>query len=308
MMEFASSDTRLMRPDSPAGVGGIQGAHDFQLNHSSISVVGGDNHTHTHVYYHGTIKDVKAILGAIYNFRKIHQDTLAKVTPGTVKWLFVSQFFKVWWNKSGEIKILWGSGIPGAGKTVLVSLVINEIERRVAEAQEPICVAYFFMRYSEHGQVSVRNVLEVLVKQTVERHQDLLPLAAEVYDQHVREGTEPTEAQLLALLEQFIAHMAITFYILDALDEGPFEIQHALIEKLASLNARLLITSRPMQDVQAYFPEAHCFEIAAHDQDLDLHIAKKLQGNPRLRTLLDRGEASVKQRMISMVKLKSGGM
>jgi hypothetical protein len=164
------------------------------------------------------------------------------------------------------------------------------------------------MRYSEHSEVTVRQVLEVLVKQSVERHEILRPYAKEVYARHICEGTQPTEDQLAGLLQQFTAYMSITFYLLDALDEAPVDIQHDLVERLASLDARIFITSRPLRDVQAHFPDAHCFEIAARDRDVDLLIAKKLQSSPRLRALLGREDASVKQRVIATVKSKCDGM
>ncbi|KAH6876469.1 hypothetical protein BKA70DRAFT_243831 [Coprinopsis sp. MPI-PUGE-AT-0042] len=119
-MELSGAENQSIMPNDPASiVGGIQGAGDVQLTNASINVVGRDSHSHTHVHYHGTTKDLRTILDAIYSFRNIQQDTLAKATPGTVKWLFVSEFFSVWWNQDGNITILWGSGIPGAGKTVL---------------------------------------------------------------------------------------------------------------------------------------------------------------------------------------------
>ncbi|KAH6909464.1 hypothetical protein BKA70DRAFT_200362 [Coprinopsis sp. MPI-PUGE-AT-0042] len=123
-MELARSDTQSTRPSSPARVvGGIQGAHDFQINNSSISVVGGDNHTHTsthiHVHYNGTAEDLKTILGAIPNLRRIQQDTLAKATPGTILWLLDCKEFLLFIDVNGVLKIMWGSGIPGAGKTIV---------------------------------------------------------------------------------------------------------------------------------------------------------------------------------------------
>jgi hypothetical protein len=118
-------------------VGGVQGARDVQITKANISVVAGDSHTHTHLHYQCAQTDVKAILKAISNLRKIQQDTLAKATPGTVEWLFSTCYFTVWWDRSGNFKVLWGSGIrrfirfyahepfltrhfvAGAGKTVV---------------------------------------------------------------------------------------------------------------------------------------------------------------------------------------------
>lgn len=186
------------------------------------------------------------------------------------------------------------------------SIAINEVERRAKAAGGTICVAYFYLRYSEHAEVTVRGVLEVFVKQILERHEDLLQVASALYDQHAREGTHPSEEELLGLLSEFNEHKSAC-YFLDALDEAPVSIQVDLVEKLMSLNARIFITSRPMKDAQACVPEARCFEIAAQEHDLDLYIDKRLRGSPHLRALL-REDKAQKQLIMDTVKAKCGGM
>jgi hypothetical protein len=155
--------------------------------------------------------------------------------------------------------------------------------------------------------MTVRNVLEVLVKQTLERHPEFQDLVEETYAQHLREETEPTEGELLTLLHQFTEGVAVTFYILDALDEAPKRIQLAVVETLASLNVKLFITSRPLEAVQANFPKAHTARISAQDVDIDLHFAKITKENPALQHLF--GEiASLRDEILSTVKQNCGGM
>jgi hypothetical protein len=74
-----------------------------------MSVVGRDSITHVH--YHGAAMDLESVLRAIPNFRKIHQDTLAKATPGTGMWLLKSDTISLWLEPNGDLKIIWGSGI-----------------------------------------------------------------------------------------------------------------------------------------------------------------------------------------------------
>jgi hypothetical protein len=155
--------------------------------------------------------------------------------------------------------------------------------------------------------MTVRNVLEVLVKQTLERHPDFHDLVERTYAQHLREETEPTEAQLLTLLRRFTEGMAVTFYILDALDEAPKKIQLAVVETLASLNAKLFITSRPLDVVQANFTEAHTLRISAQDADIDLHFAKITKENPELQRLFN-ADPSFRVEVLSTVKENCGGM
>jgi hypothetical protein len=155
--------------------------------------------------------------------------------------------------------------------------------------------------------MTVRNVLEVLVKQTLERHPECEDLVEQCYAQHLREGTEPTEAQLLGLLHQFAERMAVTFYVLDALDEAPKKIQLAVVQTLASLNVKLFITSRPLKAIEANFSKAHIFTIAAQAVDIDLLITKEINDSAELQRVLEK-EPGLRDEIFSKIKQNCGGM
>ncbi|KAH6909962.1 hypothetical protein BKA70DRAFT_181118 [Coprinopsis sp. MPI-PUGE-AT-0042] len=98
----------------------VPNARDLQIVDSTLSVIGGDVvYNHNHHYQHERPKDIWAILQAIPNFRNIYHDMLSKATPGTGMWLVKGKKFRLWLEPNGDIKIFWGSGIPGAGKTLL---------------------------------------------------------------------------------------------------------------------------------------------------------------------------------------------
>ncbi|KAH6909520.1 hypothetical protein BKA70DRAFT_1221755 [Coprinopsis sp. MPI-PUGE-AT-0042] len=163
------------------------------------------------------------------NFRKVHRDTRAKATPGTGVWFLEGKWFRLWLDLNGDMMILWGSGIPGAGKTVLAeahscaalfptvliktsrSIVISHLGTWAREANQTICIAYVYIRDSNQAEATIRGILEILIKQTLERHRECQPL-----------------------VEQLSEGMGDTFYVLDALDEAPVGIRD-LIEKLSSL-------------------------------------------------------------------------
>jgi hypothetical protein len=157
--------------------------------------------------------------------------------------------------------------------------------------------------------MTLRNVLEVLVKQTLERHDEVKHYVEETYAQHLREDTEPTESQLLTLLRRLTKCMAVTFYILDGLDEAPKKIQLVVVEALASLNVKLFITSRPPKPVQTNFTEAHAVHItiSAQDADIDLHFAKTTKENPELQRLFDE-MPSLRDEVLSTIKQNCCGM
>ena len=189
----------------------------------------------------------------------------------------------------------------------MASVVINDLEARVAAAGGSICVAYVYFRYSDAASLTVRNVLEILVKQTVERHPECAVLAEKAYARHLKERTQPTEAELLQLLHRFTEVKKLTFYVLDALDEAPERLQVALIQRLVTIDVRLFITSRPLDAVETRFPDVGSFPIIAQDGDLDLHIAQEISRSLYLQGLLE-ADPCFRAEVISSVKKNSNGM
>ncbi|KAH6870853.1 hypothetical protein BKA70DRAFT_365297 [Coprinopsis sp. MPI-PUGE-AT-0042] len=303
------ADGPLAGPSTSLPVPALQQAHGITTNQGDFILAGRDVVVQKHFHgYQPDGVDISAVLGAIRNLRIIHLDILSKATPGTGVWLFKTAKFIIWLDPNGDLRILWGTGIPGAGKTVLASIVIRELEALAAGPGSRICVCYVYIRYSDRADLSVRNILEILVKQTVERHPDCALIAENAYARHIREKTQPAEAELLQLLHRFTEVVTTTFYLLDALDEAPDRIQVDLVLKLASLNVRLFITSRPLESVQARVPNAHCFPIFAQEGDLDLHINQEISRSRDLTSFLENADPSLRGEIVSLVKSKCGGM
>jgi hypothetical protein len=177
----------------------------------------------------------------------------------------------------------------------------------VQESGRNACVAYVYIRYSERAAMSVPNILEVFIKQILERRQDALPIADLVYAPYISDGKLPTESQLLGLVRQLTSEVPTTF-VLDALDEAPIEIPFDLFRSLASLNCKIFITSRPLAVIEEQFPGAQRFPIVATEGDVDLLIKKRLERNPHLQAILGKVDESVRQDVLDTIKRKCGGM
>ncbi|KAH6886139.1 hypothetical protein BKA70DRAFT_103698 [Coprinopsis sp. MPI-PUGE-AT-0042] len=110
--------------------------HGVTTNQGDTNIAGRDVNVNVHTHYHSYPDkvDIAHVLGAIRNLRMIHLDILSKATPGTGTWFLQSDMFLIWLDSNGHLKILWGTGIPGAGKTVLASIVIRELEARAAQS------------------------------------------------------------------------------------------------------------------------------------------------------------------------------
>ncbi|KAH6884728.1 hypothetical protein BKA70DRAFT_1339000, partial [Coprinopsis sp. MPI-PUGE-AT-0042] len=147
-----------------------------------------------------------------------------------------------------------------------------------------------------------------LVKQTVERHPECLPIFDQVYARHIRERSQPSEDELSHLLSRVSELMDAMFCFLDAVDEAPPNVQFDLLQKLGALKVKTFITSRPLPVLEARFPGAHRFPILAQDRDLDLHITKEIARSPVLQKILDQQGQALREKITSTIKQKCGGM
>ncbi|KAH6874661.1 hypothetical protein BKA70DRAFT_1480127 [Coprinopsis sp. MPI-PUGE-AT-0042] len=282
--EVASRATPLNEPPSVVQVLG-----------ETINFVEGNQQNHYHQHIHAplqpTNQDIPAILEHVPNYRDIHIANLGRATEGTGPCFDEWEEFCGWTNVQGALKTMWGTGMPGAGKTIFASIVINEVEARAKASEHPICVGYIYFRYSDHTTATVRDFLLVLSLRGISGRKTL-----------------PSESELVQLLHRFTEVIAEMFYFLDALDEAPPDVQFDLLEKLSTLNIKIFITSRPLAHLNSCFPGAHRFSIRAQDCDLDLHISKEIARSPVLRAILNEAGPELRYKITSTVKKKCEGM
>ncbi|KAH6874663.1 hypothetical protein BKA70DRAFT_1240445 [Coprinopsis sp. MPI-PUGE-AT-0042] len=296
----------------------FQGAHAVTINGGNFNV--GIQHNYP------AKNDIEAILKAIPNYRDIHITNLSKATTGTGPHFAEWEEYGKWVAPGDIVKTMWGTGMPGAGKTIFSyanfssllhscphacvagSIVINEVEHHAGVSKSRICVTYIYFRYSDHATATVRDFLAVMVKQTVERHPECLPIFDQVYARHIQERSQPSEDELSHLLSHLSELMDVMFCFLDAIDEAPPDVQFDLLQKLGALKVKTFITSRPLPILETRFPDTHRFPILAQDRDLDLHITKEIARSPVLQRILDQRGQALREKIISTIKQKCGGM
>ncbi|TFK25658.1 hypothetical protein FA15DRAFT_617116, partial [Coprinopsis marcescibilis] len=295
----------------------LEGAHGVQVN-APITVAGRDVNNVYNVYYNSSesaankdaddalLLKILEYLGEL-NFRKIFNENLAKRTPETGRGVIESDWFREWlMDLLGGI--VWGTGMPGAGKTVLACIVIEYLQKFVEKSKsQDICLLFAFCRYTE--PLMVIDILLAILRQLLERHPQVLPYVKPIYERHKRENTRPSEAEVVDLLRQIASSGLFrrTFYILDGLDEAASDIQVDLLEILSSLPVNFFITSRPLDSIKDLVPNARFITIIASDLDIALLIDQKIHRMPVLRKLL-MDSATLKAKVVSMITSKSSGM
>ncbi|KAK7052771.1 ANK-REP-region domain-containing protein [Favolaschia claudopus] len=134
---------------------------------------------------------------------------------GTGKWFLSSPEFTNWISNSE--KALWCEGPPGAGKTVLSSLVVKHIEDKVQTSK--IGLAYIYINHKELGSQSPTALFASLCKQLL-LNKSLPLMLQDLWQYHSARKTQPTLDDVVRLLEiVFLEYPTRIYVVIDALDE-----------------------------------------------------------------------------------------
>ncbi|TFK17006.1 hypothetical protein FA15DRAFT_605909, partial [Coprinopsis marcescibilis] len=237
------------------------------------------------------------------NYHAIQSDNLRKRAEGTGEWVFDDPKISKWLE--GVLGILWGVGMPGAGKTILASFIIDHLLEK-AKANKRICVAFAFSRYTD--QFTGEKVLGGLLRQVVEDHPSTLQYAKPMYEYHSLRKTRPAQKELLAVLRAIFTSDLFDerYCTIDGLDEALADTQIDVLDALASMPVNFLVMSRPLPLLKELVPEATFIDIMVNDTDIEQLIAEKLRRTKTLRNLLEKEDW--RETVLKTVVEKSSGM
>ncbi|KIN03507.1 hypothetical protein OIDMADRAFT_26197 [Oidiodendron maius Zn] len=210
--------------------------------------------------------------------------------PGTLKWVIDLPEFQDWRLSIGSANsVLWLSGLPGTGKTIVSAYVVD-----VLQAQYPnAIVLYFFVKAGEMKCSSISNIIRTLAGQLVENDLD-----SQKHMEKLRsKGLDPTSSLSITQLVNEILHVPLksiskpVFVIIDGLDEvrSPSSDSDAeidsFIEILLTLECHLFIASRPISNITNKLKRYPNKTLGLEDNsyDIELFVSSKIEQNPTLR-------------------------
>ncbi|KAJ7509755.1 ankyrin repeat-containing domain protein [Mycena galericulata] len=191
----------------------------------------------------------------------------------------VSSSGKQW--EAGFIGTLGCCGIPGSGKTVLASVVVEHLEARSMD--ENIGTACMYLNHKEADTQTVSNLLASLWSQLVVG-MPISPLAQELHRRHSEKRTRPKVDEMFNVLCSIICEWPRVYIVVDALDEYPEDERNALVGYLTALGptVNLMVTSRPHIAPSAFLPNVETIEIRATEKDIRTYTHERIQKSHRL--------------------------
>ncbi|KAJ7483613.1 ankyrin repeat domain-containing protein [Mycena latifolia] len=213
------------------------------------------------------------------NFLQRQADVYGTLQSGTGEWLLGEAQFQDW--ESGSGKVLLCRGIPGAGKTVLASLVVNHLEAQARNSDSGLACIY--LNHKETETQTITNLLGALAAQLM-LGKHIPPPVHSLYEHHLDRRTRPNIDEFHKALGLAVALHPKVYLIIDALDEYPENYRHRFLKYLGTLGPKvnIMMTSRPHINVDSQFPNLKTIEICATEDDIHKYVDTQIQNSVRL--------------------------
>ena len=207
---------------------------------------------------------------------------ISERSEGTCEWFFHNQAF-IDWQDSNMTSLLWVSGGPGCGKTVLSKVLIDE--KLVTDNVLSSTVCYFFFNAGQERKQLAADALSAILHQLFQ-NTDLISYGLASYKNH---GTKVS--QMFSDLWEILMTCAKDseegkiICVIDALDECEKESRKHLIREIIQLfsvestdqcvgcSLKLLVTSQHCKDIEDGFERLSGSSSYFHI-DIDSHSAE----------------------------------
>lgn len=202
-------------------------------------------------------------------------DFFKRRQQGTGEWFLASEPYLTWLNQGNQT--LFCPGIPGAGKTIITSIVINDLLDRFRN-EVTVGIAYIYFNFRRNDEQDISHLLASILKQLVQGQSSLPEGIQKLYNTHETQRTRPSDDEILQATRSVATTYSQVFVILDALDEC--QITDARRSKFLSVifnlqtatEVNLFATSRPIQDIKQQFQDCITQEILASDGDIGRYV------------------------------------
>ena len=252
-----------------------------------------------------------------------HEQISKKALTGTGKWLLEDPLYAKW-HKESTSSLLWLHGKVGAGKSTLVSIVIEDAKRRFEAGQNPPPVFFYCSRNAAELQRSdPAAILSSIVRQLscTEPGHPLLSPIIEIYERkgqgYSSQGLQVEESR--DLIMRLIEYYPMTTIVIDALDECDPEKRELLLDTIESLLQhsslgllKVFLSSRDDQDISCTLREYPNLDLVSsrNSADIEAFVKEETDRLVRKQRLLrnSRAKESLKVLIIEEVARAADGM
>ncbi|KAK6523259.1 hypothetical protein TWF694_006148 [Orbilia ellipsospora] len=214
------------------------------------------------------------------NYGPQQTDYINRRQAGTGQWLLDSAEFLEW--ARGHTQTLFCPGIPGAGKTIITSIVVDYLSRHL---QGPnIGIAYIYFNIQQKNIQKADNLVASLLKQLAESQSPLSENIKDIYSRRKSKHTRPSFEELSEALQLVTRTYTRVFIIIDALDECQTAggCRKQFLDEIFRLQTEptvsIFATSRIITEICDMFQDATSLTILARGEDIEKYIDGRISG------------------------------
>ena len=236
----------------------------------------------------------------------LHQLALSRYEDGTGHWVLRTREWQDW--VAGKTRALWLNGIPGSGKTVLVSHLIEELRAKLRPTDIESTPVIYYYCYFDHNQDEEIPFLRWILACLCRRAKVVSKTVYDFYEY----GGQPGSNDLLNGIEEVSVLFERVFIVLDAMDES-FP-RHGLLEVLRQLAAadrfekiQLLSSSRIYTDIESnmlQISKSISMSNGHVEEDIKIFVLSSLAVNPKF----DRCSSNLREEIGQALSVGAKGM
>ena len=251
---------------------------------------------------------VESVFGWLSADEDIQEERLHRISdlrqPETCNWVLEDPQMQQWVADDSGDPIIWMTGIPGAGKSFVCSLIIDHLDTLTDRSS-----LYYFCGKQPADENTFAMILRTLAVQLLRSNRDLIPLVYQAYRQNATSRSGRAVKQMLCDL---LTSVKVTRLFIDGLDESPGDVQENVLKSLRDMqtatgsNCKLLISSRETPQIRdALSPKSHLRLGGKTSKGLGLYIKAKVKA---LRTRSPDIEKVLADRVTDRLESKAQGM
>ncbi|KAG9692899.1 purine and uridine phosphorylase, partial [Aureobasidium melanogenum] len=178
-----------------------------------------------------------------------YTNALEKRHPESGLWFIHGKAFEKW--KRQPKSFLWLHGIPGCGKTVLSSTIIEHLKSNIKPDQP---LLYFYFDFNDSNKQTLEKMLLSLAVQLYQGQPETRHVLDHLWETHSNGNQHPSKQSVSAVLLEMFRELNNTSVVLDALDES--STRSALLDWLESIHkagcsVRILVTARREESIES---------------------------------------------------------
>ncbi|KAL8697208.1 MAG: hypothetical protein Q9201_007243 [Fulgogasparrea decipioides] len=211
-------------------------------------------------------------------YEQKHLDIRLPRVDGTGEWLLEHPTFQRWHDQpTDQADTLWCHGVQGSGKSILASLVVDELRR--AFISKDVAVAHVYFDYRDQQHQSIEQVTASLLKQTASARVTIPAAVADLHQRLRKQQRVPRQQDLMHALISTCKEYDKVYFVIDALDECDSNLRKGFLQLLDDLRgcSSIFVTSRPYDDIRTAAKDSPQIEIKAHSSDLRRYILQEIE-------------------------------